>query len=198
MQPIYHKWQVVPTITTVETTNYPIWNIHFPAVTICSNNKVVMTQFNRIFLGDHWKNMSNSDPYFKDDLLLALTLTLSNDNEEDTFENENQRERVKEVIERYKDHMTSLIKAVRFLFIPLYYHSLDLLTNWAILNFRSCLHALTCLFIVSGKEKLLTAKTCLEYGIQIMDTAVHLIHSKWLSDCNSQTNSSKLTKYSEK
>ena len=39
--PIYTKWQNNPTITSIASTNYAIWNIHFPAVTICSNNKVV-------------------------------------------------------------------------------------------------------------------------------------------------------------
>ena len=29
-----------PTSTTLETTDYPIWNIDFPGVTICPNAKV--------------------------------------------------------------------------------------------------------------------------------------------------------------
>lgn len=37
---VYERFQSTPTITTVETNNYPIWNVHFPAVTICNNNKV--------------------------------------------------------------------------------------------------------------------------------------------------------------
>ncbi len=41
MWPIYVKWQSNPTITSIATTNYPIWKINFPAVTVCSNNKVV-------------------------------------------------------------------------------------------------------------------------------------------------------------
>ena len=39
--PIYDKWRTQPTFTSIATTNYAVWNIHFPAVTICSNNKVV-------------------------------------------------------------------------------------------------------------------------------------------------------------
>jgi len=41
MQPIYQKWQNSPTITSIEDTNYAVWNINFPAVTVCSNNKAV-------------------------------------------------------------------------------------------------------------------------------------------------------------
>lgn len=47
MAPQYRKWRYSPTITSVDTTNYPIWNIHFPAVTVCSNNKVMQKQLRR-------------------------------------------------------------------------------------------------------------------------------------------------------
>lgn len=40
MRLILERFQRTPTITTVETNNYPIWNVEFPAVTICNNNKV--------------------------------------------------------------------------------------------------------------------------------------------------------------
>ena len=39
--PLYNKWMYTPIIRSIETTNYPIENIDFPAVTICSNNKVL-------------------------------------------------------------------------------------------------------------------------------------------------------------
>ncbi len=42
--PVYTKWRSNPTITSLESTNYPIWNIDFPAVTVCSNNKVMARQ----------------------------------------------------------------------------------------------------------------------------------------------------------
>ena len=38
--PLYNKWMYTPIIRSIETTNYPIEKIDFPAVTICSNNKV--------------------------------------------------------------------------------------------------------------------------------------------------------------
>ncbi|XP_037044653.1 sodium channel protein Nach-like [Bradysia coprophila] len=37
---VWNRFQTTPTITTVETNNYPIWNLPFPAVTICNINKV--------------------------------------------------------------------------------------------------------------------------------------------------------------
>ena len=44
IEPIYSKWRGSPTFTSIETTNYPVWNIDFPAVTVCSNNKVMRGQ----------------------------------------------------------------------------------------------------------------------------------------------------------
>ncbi len=35
--PIYLKWRNSPTYTSIKTTNYPVWDIPFPGVTICSN-----------------------------------------------------------------------------------------------------------------------------------------------------------------
>uniref|UniRef100_A0A182N7Q2 Uncharacterized protein n=1 Tax=Anopheles dirus TaxID=7168 RepID=A0A182N7Q2_9DIPT len=34
------RFRTTPTITTIETMTYPIWNIPFPAVTVCNINKV--------------------------------------------------------------------------------------------------------------------------------------------------------------
>ena len=50
---------------TVEQTNYPIWNIYFPAVTICSNNKVVESQTTTLLKQQPWKNISEDDPEFE-------------------------------------------------------------------------------------------------------------------------------------
>ncbi len=35
--PAYHKWNISPTYTSIRTTNYPVWKMAFPGVTICSN-----------------------------------------------------------------------------------------------------------------------------------------------------------------
>lgn len=34
------RYDSTPFITTIETTSYPIWNVPFPAVTVCNINKV--------------------------------------------------------------------------------------------------------------------------------------------------------------
>ena len=39
--PLYNRFTNNPIIRSIESNNYPIKNITFPAVTICSNNKVM-------------------------------------------------------------------------------------------------------------------------------------------------------------
>ncbi len=54
MIPQFTKMKNSPFITSVETTNHPIWNIDFPAVTICSNNKVMDKQLRKEVGNEPW------------------------------------------------------------------------------------------------------------------------------------------------
>ncbi len=56
MKPIVEKWQDSPTITSIADTNYAVWNIHFPAITICSNNKVVKKKLSQAFNKAPWNS----------------------------------------------------------------------------------------------------------------------------------------------
>ena len=82
--PIYTKWVENPTITSPVSTNYPIWNIDFPAITICSNNKVVEGQMKKVLRTEHWMNLMKEkyenfkDPEdeIEDDLIQAISSTV--------------------------------------------------------------------------------------------------------------------------
>ncbi|CAG7731153.1 unnamed protein product [Allacma fusca] len=41
MSKIYTRWESSPVITSVSNTNFPVTNINFPAVTVCTVNKAV-------------------------------------------------------------------------------------------------------------------------------------------------------------
>ena len=60
IQPIHYKWKNTPVVTSVDDTNFPIWKIDFPAVTICSNNKIVERQLQSLLLLEPWKNLTES------------------------------------------------------------------------------------------------------------------------------------------
>ena len=55
--PIAQKWRDSPTYVTIADTNYPIWEVDFPAVTICSNNKVMNSTL-EILWEANYKNYS--------------------------------------------------------------------------------------------------------------------------------------------
>lgn len=48
MELVWSRFQTQPTVTTVETTNYPIWDVPFPAVTVCNVNKIFQPRTNKI------------------------------------------------------------------------------------------------------------------------------------------------------
>ncbi|XP_023328627.1 pickpocket protein 28 isoform X2 [Eurytemora carolleeae] len=54
-KPIIDKYSNTPTITTVDTTNYPIANIDFPGVTVCSNIRVSANNYKKASKKDPWK-----------------------------------------------------------------------------------------------------------------------------------------------
>jgi amiloride-sensitive sodium channel len=37
---VWEEYVNSPTVTTVDSTSYPIWNVPFPAVAVCNLNKV--------------------------------------------------------------------------------------------------------------------------------------------------------------
>ena len=46
--PVYEKYKTTPTVTCVTETFHPVLNINFPAVTICSNNRIVEAQLDKL------------------------------------------------------------------------------------------------------------------------------------------------------
>ena len=57
----------------VEKTDFFVKNIPFPAITICSNNKIVNRQLESVLLTQPWKGYSKKIINFKEDFKSALT-----------------------------------------------------------------------------------------------------------------------------
>ena len=108
--PIYVKWQTQPTITSVDETNFAIWNIYFPAVTICSNNKVVESQIDKLLRSQPWKNITKNDSSFEKHFREAITTTVLFDAEPeelDQLDNE-----VKNVINTHRKKIPAVLQKV--------------------------------------------------------------------------------------
>ena len=57
----------------VDSSQFDVAKIPFPAITICSNNKVVYRQVDSVLLTQPWRGFSKRDPSFADNFRKALT-----------------------------------------------------------------------------------------------------------------------------
>ena len=71
--PYLEKWFYTPVYMAVDSSNYDVSQIPFPAVTICSNNKIVNRQLESVLLTQPWKGYSKKMVNFAEDFKSALT-----------------------------------------------------------------------------------------------------------------------------
>ena len=57
----------------VDSSSYDVAQIPFPAITICSNNKIVERQLESVLLTQPWRGHVKRDPGFPDHFKKALT-----------------------------------------------------------------------------------------------------------------------------
>ena len=57
----------------VDSSIYDVAQIPFPAITICSNNKIVERQFESVLLTQPWRGHAKKDPNFAESFKKALT-----------------------------------------------------------------------------------------------------------------------------
>ena len=57
----------------VDSSNYDVSQIPFPAITICSNNKIVERQLESVLLTQPWRGLTKRDHTFPDHFKKALT-----------------------------------------------------------------------------------------------------------------------------
>ena len=115
MIPILNKYIESPTIISPKTTNYPIWNIHFPAVTICSNNKIMSDQFKKVLKRPPWVNLSEeapSDLDFRNDLEKAIKTTLLYETIPELLSSDELDNRTEELMNENKKHLPHLLQQV--------------------------------------------------------------------------------------
>ena len=58
----------------VDSSIYDVAQIPFPAITICSNNKIVERQLESVLLTHPWKGLTKRDPKFPEQFKNALTV----------------------------------------------------------------------------------------------------------------------------
>ena len=71
--PYLEKWYYSPVYMAVDSSSYDVAQIPFPAITICSNNKIVERQLESVLLTQPWKGLTKRDPKFPNNFKKALT-----------------------------------------------------------------------------------------------------------------------------
>ena len=71
--PALHDWFYNPAVHDVEKTDFYVKELPFPAITICSNNKIVKRQLESVLLTQPWKGYNKKIANFPHDFESALT-----------------------------------------------------------------------------------------------------------------------------
>ena len=71
--PYLEKWFYSSVYMAIDSSIYDVAQIPYPAITICSNNKIVERQLESVLLTQPWRGHAKKDPKFADNFKKALT-----------------------------------------------------------------------------------------------------------------------------
>ena len=71
--PFLYTWYNEPTVIGIDKADFRVEKIPFPAITICSNNKIVYRQLESVLRTQPWKGRNQSILNFEADFIIALT-----------------------------------------------------------------------------------------------------------------------------
>ena len=55
--PFLYAWNYEPTVIATDQADFPVEKLPFPAITICSNNKIVYRQLESVLRNQPWKGL---------------------------------------------------------------------------------------------------------------------------------------------
>ena len=112
--PYLEKWFYSPVYMAVDSSSYDVAKIPFPAITICSNNKIVERQLESVLLTQPWKGLAKRDPGFPEHFKKALTAIVM------TRENPTMLDNLDTgtvtVLNEYQDSLPEVLKRVSLVF----------------------------------------------------------------------------------
>ena len=98
----------------VDSSSYDVAQIPFPAITICSNNKIVERQLESVLLTQPWKGLSKRDPKFPNHFKKALTAIIMA--RENPAMLNSLDEGTVTILNEYQDTLPEVLKRVSLLF----------------------------------------------------------------------------------
>ena len=102
----------------VDSSSYDVAQIPFPAITICSNNKIVDRQLESVLLTQPWKGLAKRDPKFSDVFKKALTAIVMARENPPMLDNMN--DGTVSLLNKYQESLPQVLKKVSLEFTGSY------------------------------------------------------------------------------
>ena len=112
--PYLEKWFYSPVYMAVDSSSYDVAQIPFPAITICSNNKIVERQLKSVLLTQPWKGLTERNPNFPDHFKKALTAIVMAQENPPMLNNLDNG--TVSVLNKYQNTLPEVLKRVSLLF----------------------------------------------------------------------------------
>ena len=110
--PILDDWFYHPVVHDVEKTDFYVKELPFPAITICSNNKIVKRQLESVLLTQPWKGYNKVIDNFEKDFESALTsLVLANEYPQSLS---HLSQGTIDILNEHKDKLPEVMKKVKY------------------------------------------------------------------------------------
>ena len=98
----------------VDSSIYDVAKIPFPAITICSNNKIVERQLESVLLTQPWKSLAKKDPEFTNNFKKALTAIVMARENPPMLDNMN--DGTVSLLNKYQESLPQVLKKVSLVF----------------------------------------------------------------------------------
>ena len=109
--PFLDTWNNEPTVIATDQADFPIENLPFPAITICSNNKIVYRQMESVLRTQPWKALNKSNINFEKDFISALTALVTS--QDDPQRLKELTKAAKSILNDYQKDLPSVLRQVK-------------------------------------------------------------------------------------
>ena len=93
-----------------DQADFPVEKLPFPAITICSNNKIVYRQLESVLRTQPWKGLNKSIPNFEEHFIKALTALVTA--QDDPQRLKKLTKGAKNILNDYKNQLPSILRQV--------------------------------------------------------------------------------------
>ena len=112
--PFLDAWNYEPTVIATDQADFPVEKIPFPAITICSNNKIVYRQLESVLRIPPWKSLNKSVPNFEEDFTRALTALVTAQDDPQRLKELTQG--AKSILNNYQEELPNVLRQVNLIF----------------------------------------------------------------------------------